>query len=199
MILSTGASTSSEIEQTVEFIRQRDAASRLILLHCVSCYPTELADINLRAIETISRRFKVPVGLSDHTLSTRTGGWAAAVGACLLEKHLTLDERAAGPDHAMSLNPVQFRQYVDIVREAEIALGTGGIGMSDVEREVRSVAAKSVVTATALHRGTRIEIDMLSLKRPGTGIPPADLSKLIGKCVNRDLLADTVLTWDDVE
>jgi len=136
IILSTGASTAEEIDAAVECIRRAGAGQRLILLHCVSCYPTPPAAINLRAIQTLQTRYRVPCGLSDHSMSTSTGAWAVAAGACVLEKHFTLEPSASGPDHAMSLSPTGLAEYVKAVREAESALGQGNLGLSEEEREV---------------------------------------------------------------
>ncbi len=199
IILSTGASAAHEIESTVSLVHQYDAWERFVVLHCVSSYPTPLNKINLRVITALRDRFGLPVGLSDHTMSTRTGGWAVACGASVLEKHLTLDQSGSGPDHAMSLNPTQFAEYVRQVCEVEVALGSGEIGMTDIEREVRSVAAKSVVSTVAIGPGITIDESMLTLKRPGTGIPASDRSRLVGRKTKQPISADTLISWDMVE
>ncbi|MFQ5590486.1 MAG: N-acetylneuraminate synthase family protein [Phycisphaerae bacterium] len=171
----------------------------LVLLHCISCYPTPVAKLNLRAIRALSESFSVPCGLSDHSLSVRAGGWALAAGACLLEKHFTLDRTAPGPDHAISLDAAQLTEYIATVREAESALGSGKLGMSDAESEVREVARRSIVSTTPIAAGTRITADMLTLKRPGTGIPPGDMCHLLDRQTARDIPADTLLSWDMFE
>jgi N-acetylneuraminate synthase/N,N'-diacetyllegionaminate synthase len=199
LILSTGASLASEIRDAVCFLRERGTGERLVLLHCVSRYPTPEDALNLRAMETLRRWFEVPVGLSDHSVSTETGAWAVAVGACVLEKHFTLDAHRSGPDHALSLTPAAFRQYVRGVRRVEQALGIGRIGLSEQEREVRRVAGKSLVAASFLPAGTVLNESMLTIKRPGAGVPPSERDRLIGHRVRRDVSADTVLTWDMLE
>jgi len=198
LILSTGASTAEEISEAVEGIARRGAIKRLILLHCVSCYPTPIEAINLRAIAALQGEFGVPVGLSDHTTSVEMGGWAVAAGACVLEKHFTLDRAATGPDHAMSLTPEQLVEYVRKVREVEAALGDGTVGITQIEEDVRAAARKSVVSAVAIRRGTRLARSMLTLKRPGTGIPPNDLATLLGREAATDIPSDTLLSWDMV-
>ncbi|MFH1107594.1 MAG: N-acetylneuraminate synthase family protein [Planctomycetota bacterium] len=198
LILSTGASTAEEISEAVEGMARRGAIKRLVLLHCVSCYPTPMEAINLRAIAALRREFGVPVGLSDHTTSVEMGGWAVAAGACVLEKHFTLDRAAAGPDHAMSLTPEQLAEYVRKVREVEAVLGDGTVGMTQIEEDVRAAARKSVVSAVAIRQGTRLARSMLTLKRPGTGIPPNDLATLLGREAATDIPSDTLLSWDMV-
>jgi N-acetylneuraminate synthase/N,N'-diacetyllegionaminate synthase len=196
IILSTGASTAAEMHSSVNRLREFGAGSRLVLLHCVSCYPTPLQAINLRAVESLARTFGVPCGLSDHTLSTEVGAWAVAAGACVLEKHFTLDPTARGPDHAMSLNPRQIADYISAVRQVEQALGGGSLGMTDIEGEVRSVAGRSVVAAVDIPAGTRLTAKMLTVKRPGTGIAPSELHRLVDRRAAGDIPCDTILTWD---
>lgn len=195
LIISTGAATREEIARTVEWLRRRGAMDRVILLHCVSAYPTPVEAANLRAVNSLGREFHLPAGFSDHTLSVHTGAWAVCAGACVLEKHLTLDRDAPGPDHAMSLDPALFAEYVREVRSAEAALGTGQLGMQDIEAEVRAVARRSVVAARSIARGTVITADMLTLKRPAGGIDPQRLGELVGRIARMDIQSDTVLTW----
>lgn len=199
LIVSTGAATAEEIRGTVDFLRRRKAGDRLVLLHCVSSYPTPLGYANLRAITTLADTFGVPVGYSDHTSSNQTGAWAVAAGASVLEKHFTLDPRAAGPDHAISLDPDGLRAYITGVRDAETALGSGRLGHSQIEEEVRRLARKSVVAAVALPVSTILTPDLLTLKRPSGGIAPADLESLFGRRLKRPVAADAPLHWDDLE
>ena len=198
IILSTGASTDVEIRAAVDRVRRTGTGERLILLHCVSCYPTPVSAVNLRVIETLARRFLVPCGLSDHTTSVSVGAWAVAAGACVLEKHFTLDPTAPGPDHAMSLDPAQLAAYISSVRDVQQALGDGQPGMAECEAEVRAVATKSVVSVVDIPADTRLTSGMLTLKRPGTGIPPTDLELLIDRHAMTDIPADTTLSWDMV-
>ena len=199
MIVSVGAATEDEIRAAVGRLRKWKADERVILLHCVSAYPTPLAAANLGAIRTLAGEFEVPVGYSDHTTSTQIGGWAVAAGACVLEKHFTLDRTAAGPDHAMSLEPRDLRAYIDAVRDAERAMGTSRIGMTEIEQAVRSVARKSIVAARRLGAGTVLRRAMLEAKRPAGGIEPDRLDELIGRTIAVDVGPDTVLNWDMIE
>ncbi|MEE9211171.1 MAG: N-acetylneuraminate synthase family protein [Phycisphaeraceae bacterium] len=199
IIVSTGASTEGEIRSGVDRLGKAGATGRLVLLHCVSCYPTPLEAVNLRAIAALQRVYCVPCGLSDHTTSTQVGGWAVAAGACVLEKHFSLDPTAPGPDHKMSLTPNQLQEYIAAVRTAEQALGRGMVGMTDRELEVRAVASRSVVAALDIPAGTRLTARMLTLKRGGGGIRATDLGVLPGRRAAVDIPCDTTLSWDMVQ
>ncbi|MBI4718836.1 MAG: N-acetylneuraminate synthase family protein [Planctomycetes bacterium] len=198
LIVSTGASTPPEQTAAVAYLRSLGAGDRLVLLHCVSAYPAPLDALNLRAIAVLTDRFGVPCGFSDHAESTGSGAWAVAAGACALEKHLTLDRTLPGPDHAMSLTPTEFAEYVSAVRHAEAALGTGIPGLHAAEAEVRRVARRSVAAAQRIPAGCVLAAEHLTLKRPGTGLPPEALEGLIGRRARREIPTDTLLTWDMV-
>jgi N-acetylneuraminate synthase/N,N'-diacetyllegionaminate synthase len=199
IIVSTGAATASEIDRAIALLRSRRLPGRLILLHCVSSYPTPLDAANLRAIRTLAEASGVPCGLSDHTESAQTGGWAVAAGACLIEKHITLDRTAAGPDHAMSLEPDAFAEFVANVRQVEAALGTGALGMNTIEADTRRVARRSIVAAGSISAGDVVTEAMLAMKRPAGGIDPAELDRLVGRRARVDIPADATLSWDMVE
>ncbi|HNQ24576.1 MAG TPA: N-acetylneuraminate synthase family protein [Phycisphaerae bacterium] len=196
IILSTGAATAEEIERHVGRLLATGLGDRLILLHCVSCYPTPLESANLGAIAELTRRFRAPCGFSDHTTSVHTGGWAVAAGACILEKHFTLDRGASGPDHALSLKPTELAEYVRRARDAQTAVGTGALGMTALEADVRASARRSIVSHARIAAGTTISAEMLTLKRPGTGIPPDRMPYVVGRSAVRDIPPDTLLTWD---
>lgn len=196
LIVSTGASHPSEITSAVEWFDGWGARDRLVLLHCISGYPAQLHAANLRAITTLHRQFGVPTGFSDHTESTAIAGWAVAAGACVLEKHFTIDRELPGPDHRMSLDPAQLRAFVAAARQAEVALGTGRLGMTDIESDVRTVARKSIVAATDIPADTPIAINMLAVKRPSGGIEPADIGQVVGRITRVTIAADTSITWD---
>jgi len=195
LFLSTGASTMDEIGAAVAELR-RLGVERLILLHCVSCYPTPMEAVNLHAIRTLEKKYAVPAGLSDHTASVQTGGWAVVAGACVIEKHFTVDPRMTGPDHAMSLSPAQFAEYVALIRAAQVARGDGELGMAECEAEVRRVAGRSVVAAVDIPEGTDLRPDMLTVKRPAGGIAPSKFDELMGRRTQRRIPRDAVLSWD---
>jgi sialic acid synthase SpsE len=196
LIVSTGAAVEYEIHQAVGRITAAGARGRLVLMHCVSCYPTPPKHANLRAIRRLSDLFGVPVGFSDHTTAVDTGGLAVVAGASVLEKHFTLDPHATGPDHAMSLSLDQLRDYIANVREAEAALGTGELGMNEMERPVRAVARRSIAAATDIAGGSELSDSLLTLKRPGTGMAPEHLSAVAGRRARTDIAAGTLLSWD---
>lgn len=196
MILSTGASTAAEIDAAVARLREWRVSDRAILLHCVSAYPTPPAAANVRAIAALSARTGLPVGYSDHTTLASTGALAVAAGACVLEKHFTLDRLRPGPDHAMSLSPGELAEYIARVREAESLLGSGQIGMSAIERDVRAVARKSLCYARPLTVGTRITSDMLIAKRPGDGIGPDQVERVVGRELIANVEPDSPVAWE---
>ncbi|HEY3245160.1 MAG TPA: N-acetylneuraminate synthase family protein [Phycisphaerae bacterium] len=198
LIVSTGASLREELDAAVKVLGSA-ARGRLILLHCVSAYPAPWNLANLRAIRAMQQRYNLPVGFSDHTTSTQIGALAVAAGACVLEKHFTLDRGAPGPDHAMSLDPRQLSEYVAAVRRAEEALGSGALGMSAAELEVRRIARKSVVAARRIDAGEILTPTMLSLKRPEGGIPPNDFARLVGRVVLTAIEADAPIHWEMVQ
>ncbi len=196
ILLSTGASTAEEIGATVQHLRACRATERTVLLHCVSAYPTPLDAANLRAIGTKARRYRMLCGFSDHTTAVSTGAGAVAAGAVVLEKHITLDPTTAGPDHALSLSPDDFRHYVGEVRTIERALGNGAIRVHPLEEDVRRAARKSLVAIREVPAGTTLTADMFASKRPGEGVGPNELRAVIGRKLIRPLAANTPLTWE---
>ncbi len=195
ILLSTGASETAEIDAAYDLLN-RQLALPLVLLHCVSTYPVKLEQANLRRIGTLRDRYQCPAGYSDHTQEVATGQLAVAAGACLLEKHFTLDRGQRGPDHAFSLAPADLGEYIRLARQAEVMSGTGRLDLSDVEREVRTVSRCSVTAARDILAGTTSAADMLVIKRPGTGISPWRIGEVIGRVARCDIPADTPITWD---
>jgi N,N'-diacetyllegionaminate synthase len=195
VLLSTGMCTLEEVAVAVEAIRAAGDPP-LAILHCVSAYPAPVEDTNLRAMETLHARFGVPVGLSDHTLGIEIALAAVARGAAVLEKHLTLDRTLPGPDHRASLEPADFGALVRSVRAIESALGDGAKRPMPSELDTRSVARRSLVAARPLPAGHQLTRDDIAIKRPGTGIPPADFERALGHVLTRAVAADDVLTWD---
>lgn len=194
LLISTGAATMDEAAQSVAWLRELHAD--FALLHCVSAYPTPDDEANLRWIASLAGRFAAPVGYSDHTTHPLAGALAVAAGACIVEKHLTYDRAAAGPDHAASADPAQFADYVEQIRLADRMGGGGGKRVLPIERDVRTVSRQSVVLAREVRQGERIGERDVVFQRPGTGIPAAQLASLVGKRVRQTLRAGTLLQWD---
>lgn len=195
VLLSTGASEQAEIDAAFDLLaRQRGVP--LALLHCVSSYPTKPANANLRRITALLHRYRCPVGYSDHTQEAATGQLAVAAGACLLEKHFTLDRGQPGPDHAFSLAPAELAEYIRLARQAETVLGRGQLDLSDAEREVRTVSRCSVTAAADIPTGTTLTRQMLVVKRPGSGISPWEIDRVVGRVAARGIPADTPVTWE---
>ena len=199
LIVSTGAASAEEIGAALT--RFGDIA-----LHCVSAYPTpddhaQLAGIAALAqlAASVSGGRKIVVGYSDHTDSIDTGALAGARGAAVLEKHLTWSRTARGPDHAASLDPGQFRRYVTLARRARSMLGPQAVIVQSIEQDVRHVSRQSVTTTCDLSAGHALQREDLTLKRPGAGLPPSLLDRLIGVPLRRNVAADTPLTADDVQ
>ena len=195
VLLSTGMATESEVADAVTAIG-RTGNTELALLHCVSNYPARPADVNLRAMDTLAKRFSVPVGFSDHTMGLDVALAAVALGACVLEKHLTLDRRRPGPDHQASLEPHEFAQLMLGVRHIEAAMGHGRKEPAASELEVARVARKSVVAAQDLPAGTVLTDALLAVRRPGTGLPPSQRRALIGRRTARAIAAGALLAED---
>ena len=180
MIVSTGMANLVEVHDAVATIHDAGAPP-FALLHCVSAYPSDPADANLRAMATLAQVFGVPVGWSDHMLGIDIAIAAVALGAAIVEKHLTLDRLLPGPDHAASLNPAGFRTMVESIRQIEVALGHGEKRPTRAEAEIAAVARKSIVATRDLPIGHTLVEDDLCAQRPGTGLPPSLLPTLLGR------------------
>ena len=195
MIVSTGMATLGEVESAVRAV-EHAGNEQIVLLHCVSSYPACERDVNLRAMQTMADAFRVPVGYSDHTLGIEVALGAVALGACVIEKHVTLDRTLSGPDHRCSLDPEEFSVLVRGIRKVEKALGDGIKKPVPMEMAVAAVARKSLVAAKTISAGTMLTGDMLALRRPGTGLPPSMRSQLVGRRAKRGISEGALLTLD---
>ena len=198
MIVSTGMSTLGEVEAAVHAIH-RAGNQNLVLLHCVSAYPAPPEDVNLRAMQTLAKVFGMPVGFSDHTLGVDIAVAAVALGACVVEKHFTLDRALPGPDHQASLEPDQLDALVRGIRIVELALGHGRKEAAPSEADTAVVARKSIVAARDIPAGTVITRKRVAMKSPATGLPPSMLSQITGRTTIQDIPADTLITWEMLE
>jgi N-acetylneuraminate synthase/N,N'-diacetyllegionaminate synthase len=195
MILSTGMASLDEVGEALAAIRAAGDPP-VAVLHCLSAYPAPAAEVNLRAMDSLAASFGCPVGFSDHTLGIEVAVAAVARGATIIEKHLTLDTSLPGPDHRASLDPAEFRAMVKAIRVVESALGDGVKRAMPSEFDTRRVARKSLVAARALKAGERVGAGDLLSKRPGTGISPAELPRVIGLRLTRDVAVDEVIPWE---
>jgi sialic acid synthase SpsE len=193
MLLSTGASTIAEIAQAVQWMS--DWQAPIALLHCISSYPVSDVDAQLSWIGELSSRFSLPVGYSAHSTDLDAGAFAVMAGACIVEKHLTYDRNATGPDHSASADPQQFARYVASIRRAERLRGSGSRHVLSCEQDVRTVSRQSLVLRRAIEAGQAISLDDLTVQRPGTGIPAAQEPRVIGRSARCALPAGTMLDW----
>ena len=190
VILSTGMATLDEVSAAVATLGG-GRCPPVVLLHCVSSYPADPSDVNLRAMSTMQASFGVPVGYSDHTLGLAIALAAVTLGACVLEKHLTLDRRLPGPDHAASLEPNEFAVLVRSLRSVEGALGHGRKEPSVHEVEIARTVRKSLVAARDIPAGTKLTEELVVVRRPGTGLPPSVRADILGWTTTRGLAAGT--------
>lgn len=195
IILSTGMSTIKEIEASVDFLRQFNPS--LALLYCVSSYPTRYEDLNLRVIRKLRLKFKLPIGISDHSVGIYTALAAVALGACIVEKHFTIDREWPGPDQKASMIPSELTELVTGVRAIEKALGNVKKVTAE-ESEIQKMARESIVSLVDIPQDTTITQDMVWVKRPGTGIPAKDLMKVIGKKTKTDIKSNSLINWKDL-
>lgn len=195
MLVSTGMATLEEVRAAVETIRAAGHPP-LVLLQCVSRYPTPPAEANLRAMRTLADAFGVPVGYSDHTPGIEVALAAAALGACVIEKHLTLDRALPGPDHHASLEPDEWAALARGVRTVESALGHGRKSPSAGEADTAAAARKSLVAAQPIPAGSVVTAEQIAAKRPGTGLSPALRGQVVGRRAKQAIPADTVLAWE---
>ncbi len=194
LIMSTGMSTVEEIEEAVTTARAA-GATEIALLKCTSAYPALPEEMNLRTIPELSRRFDVPVGLSDHTMDSAVAVAAVALGACIIEKHLTISRSQPGPDSAFSLEPQEFRAMVDAVRITEKALGTVHFGIEAKEASSR-VFRRSLFVVQDVKRGEMFTAANIRSIRPGYGLHTRHLQEVMGRCAAQDIERGTPLSWE---
>lgn len=198
MILSTGASTLEEAAAAIRVIEQAQPNPELVVLHCVSEYPAPLAEVNLRAMDTMARAFGYPVGYSDHTVGVIAPITAAALGACVVEKHFTMDRSMEGPDHRASIEPDELTAMVQGMRDAEAVLGNGIKVPVPSELPQRPLIRKAIVARYPLDAGHVLTEADLAFKRPLNGIEPFDLDKVLGRALKVAKDTDSPLQWSDL-
>jgi len=201
VILSTGMANIKEIEDAISVLEANGLNRESItVIHCNTEYPTPMEDVNLEAMLHIKREFDVKIGYSDHTLGIEVPIAAVALGAQVIEKHFTLDRTLPGPDHAASLEPTELKAMVAAIRNIEKAVSGNGIKEpSNSEKKNKAIARKSIHLSNDIQKETILHKSDLIMKRPGDGISPMDIDKVIGKKVNSDLKEDIKLEWRHLE
>jgi sialic acid synthase SpsE len=202
VLLSTGLATDDEIAAALHALRERQGMLAVrppvVLLHCVSLYPLKPGDANLRVLPTLAARHGCPVGWSDHSPGHTLALGAVALGACVVEKHLTDDRGRPGPDHPYAMEPAEFRAMVAAIRELEAGLGDGVKRPRPDEEPERTWARRAVWTTRPLAAGTVLEAEDLKIVRPALGLPPAALAGLVGRRLRRPLAADEPVTAEHI-
>lgn len=197
LILSTGMAHLGEVEAAVQAVAAAGPVP-LALLQCVSNYPADPADVNLRAMDTMAAAFGVAVGYSDHVPQNEVAFAAVARGACIVEKHFTLDRNLPGPDHQASLEPGELAALVRGIRAVEAALGDGRKRPAASEADTAAVARKSLVAACDIPAGSVLAADLIVVKRPGSGLPPAMFPHLLGRRTRVAIPRDALFTLEDL-
>jgi pseudaminic acid synthase len=194
IIMSTGMASVEEIEEAVQAARG-SGATQIALLKCTSAYPAAAEEMNLRTIPELSRRFGVPAGLSDHTMGVAVAVAAVALGACIIEKHLTLSRSDPGPDSAFSLEPHEFKAMVEAVRVAEKALGQVQFGCSPKEASSKAFR-RSLFVVKNVKRGEPLTAENVRSIRPANGLHPRHLPEVLHGRASQDIESGTPLSWD---
>jgi N,N'-diacetyllegionaminate synthase len=197
VILSTGMATYNEIETAINLINE-NFKKDITVLHCVSNYPAPAEDVNLAVMKEIEKRFRNKVGFSDHTLGSEASIAAVALGARIIEKHVTLDQSLPGPDHQASSTIEEFKLLVKSIRKVERMLGLNSKVFSEEEINVRNVARKSIAAGVKIKKGEIITEDKICYKRPGTGFLPIEKGLVLGKCAVTDIEEDTLIKANQI-
>ena len=196
MIISTGMASLGDIEDAIAAIRST-GNDDIILLHCNSLYPTPPEVVNLKAMDTMYQAFRLPVGFSDHTTGIHLSLAAVAMGACVIEKHFTLDRSLPGPDHLFAIEPDELKELVSNIRDIDAAKGNGIKQRSSLEdEEVYEKARRSIIAKCNIPAGVVITRDMLVVKRPGYGIAPKFMDVVVGRPARVDIEEDEWIKWE---
>jgi len=197
VILSTGSSYLKEVAEAVSVL-EGAGASEIALLHCSSLYPPEFTDVNLRAMTTLASSFNCPLGISDHTPGMAVALGAVAMGAVIIEKHITLARNMSGPDHAYSMEPAEFGHMISEIRNLEAALGSPVKEPSAKELSERTGARRGIYVSRDIKKDSCITGEMVKVVRHAHGLAPVALKDILGKRAARDLVKDRPLVWEDI-
>ena len=198
VILSTGMSTLGEVEESVNELKLQGLVGKIIILQCTSEYPAPLKDINLRAMKTMELAFGCPVGFSDHTSGIGASLWAVAAGACVVEKHFTLDRKMGGPDHRASIEPSELKELVRTIRDVEAALGDGIKRPMPSETANKPRMQKSLVAKRTISVGYIIQKSDLTCQRPGNGLSPKWFDSVLGKRAAKQIQKGEKIKLDSI-
>lgn len=196
LVVSTGTAGIREVDSAVRVIKKYN--KNFCLLQCTSAYPSRPEEIDLRVLETLRSRYNVPVGYSGHEAGIHISVAAAALGACVIERHVTLSREMSGPDHGASIEMHELKQMVEQIRDVELALGSPVKKHYTSENALIKAIGRSVVASVRIPAGTKITKDMLTTKAPSTGLPPAKLGSLVGKKAKVDIEADTLIAPNQI-
>lgn len=201
LIISTGMASLGEIEtivETIAGIRGKDFGDGLVLMHCLSCYPAPVNEVNLKAMNTLRTAFGLPVGFSDHTQGVEVALAAVALGSRIIEKHFTLDKTQSGPDHRASLEPNELANMIRQIRIVEESLGDGYKRPQPSELDVAKAVRKSITSRYAIAKGAILEPNMFIMRRPGTGLSPDLMPLLFGRIAVREIPEDSMISLEDI-
>lgn len=198
ILLSTGMATLAEIETAVKAL-ENEGNKQIVILHCVSIYPPKYEDINLNNIKMLQQAFDYPIGFSDHTIGTSIPIVSVVLGACLIEKHFTLDKDMPGWDHKISADPTELKEIVKESKNIAKSLGSYSRIVSQFEEDKKIIFRRSIVAKRQLKKGEIININDLAAKRPGTGIKPDEIKYVLGRKLKHSVEVDKLLKWDDFE
>ena len=198
IILGTGMSTLDEVRYATNTIKS-EGNRQIVALHCTTNYPCPLEEVNLSAMITMQKELDCLVGYSDHTLGILVPTIAAAMGACIIEKHFTLDRDLPGPDHKASLEPNELKEMTKAIREVQKAIGDGIKKPTKTEKKIKNVVRKSIVSKVNISKGAVITREVIEIKRPGTGISPIYIDKIVGAKAKIDINKDELIQWNEID
>lgn len=198
VILSTGMSSLGEVEEAINELKLHGLDGKIVILQCTSEYPAPINETNLRAMKTMEQAFGCPIGFSDHTLGIGASPWAVAAGACVIEKHFTLDRNMEGPDHRASIEPKELAKLIRTIRDVEAALGDGIKRPMPSELPNKTRMQKSLVATRSLAVGETIRGTDITCKRPGSGLPPIWFDRVVGKKTAKQIQKEEMLDLDSI-
>ena len=197
IILSTGMANSEEITRALSFFKKKKI--KVIILHCVSMYPTSIKDANLLRMVSLRKKYNVSVGYSDHTLGIEASIVATILGAEIIEKHFTLNKSLIGPDHVMSSDPKEFKELADNIKRIHLILGSSDIKPKKTEQKFKKIYRRSITSISQIAKGEKFSLKNIALMRPATGLHPKYYKKIIGKKTSRRLLKDKKIQLKDIK